>query len=138
MYIERTLEKFIIQANNQFPVLMITGARQVGKTTILKHICEDKRTYVSLDDPLVLSLAKNDPALFMQRFNSPLLIDEIQYAPPKKTVRHFKILEKLNMTIGHGGVICLCEQVLPISENASSIPLSVFMQPPCTGGHNKT
>ena len=81
MYIERTLEKFIIQANNQFPVLMITGARQVGKTTILKHICEDKRTYVSLDDPLVLSLAKNDPALFMQRFNGPLLIDEIQYAP---------------------------------------------------------
>ena len=81
MYIERTLEKFIIQASKQFPVLMVTGARQVGKTTLLKHICENKRTYVSLDDPLVLSLAKGDPALFMQRFNGPLLIDEIQYAP---------------------------------------------------------
>jgi predicted AAA+ superfamily ATPase len=81
MYIERTLEKFITQANKQFPVLMVTGARQVGKTTLLKHICEDKRTYVSLDDPLILSLAKDDPALFMQRFNGPLLIDEIQYAP---------------------------------------------------------
>jgi len=81
MYIKRTLEKFVSKASNQFPVLIVTGARQVGKTTLLRHICEKERTYVSLDDPLVLSLAKDAPALFMQRFNGPLLIDEIQYAP---------------------------------------------------------
>src|SRR3990170_1950674 len=63
------------------PVLLVTGARQVGKTTLLRHASERRRTYVSLDDPLVLRLAREDPALFMQRFPPPVLIDEIQYAP---------------------------------------------------------
>ncbi|MDA8141876.1 MAG: ATP-binding protein [Desulfobacteraceae bacterium] len=53
----------------------------MGKTTLLTHLKEEKRTYVTLDDPLLLSLAKRDPAFFMQRFPPPLLIDEIQYAP---------------------------------------------------------
>jgi hypothetical protein len=53
----------------------------VGKTTLLRHLSKDTRTYVTLDDPLVLSLAQTDPALFFQRFLPPLLIDEIQYAP---------------------------------------------------------
>ena len=81
MYIPRTAEPFINQASNQFPVLLVTGARQVGKTTILRHLSQENRTYVTLDDPLVLSLAKSEPALFMQRFPPPVLIDEIQYAP---------------------------------------------------------
>jgi len=81
MYLPRTLESFAKTAAGQFPVLLVTGARQVGKTTFLKHISEPERTYVSLDDPLVLDLAKRDPALFFQRFRPPLLIDEIQYAP---------------------------------------------------------
>jgi len=81
VYYTRTLEKYFIQASHQFPVTLVTGARQVGKTTFLQHLIRDNRTYVTLDDPLVLNLAKNDPALFMQRFPAPLLIDEIQYAP---------------------------------------------------------
>lgn len=81
MYYTRTLEKYFIEASRQFPVTLVTGARQVGKTTFLQHLAGDDRTYVTLDDPLVLNLAKNDPALFMQRFPAPLLIDEIQYAP---------------------------------------------------------
>jgi hypothetical protein len=81
MYIPRTLEAFFLKANKQLPVLLVTGARQVGKTTFLQNMREDDRTYITLDDPLVLSLAQNDPALFMQRFRPPLLIDEIQYAP---------------------------------------------------------
>ena len=80
-YIARTLEGYIRKANRQFPVLMLTGARQVGKTTILRHLSEGTRSYVSLDDPLVLDLAREDPAIFMQRFPPPALIDEIQYAP---------------------------------------------------------
>jgi predicted AAA+ superfamily ATPase len=59
----------------------MTGARQVGKTTLLQHLRKEERTYVTLDDPLVLELAKEDAALFMQRFPAPVLIDEIQYAP---------------------------------------------------------
>ena len=81
MYRYRTLEPFFRSVSNQFPVLLLTGPRQVGKTTILKHLCERERTYVTLDDPLILELAKNDPALLFQRFTPPLLIDEIQYAP---------------------------------------------------------
>jgi len=81
MYVPRTLETYAIKAAQQFPVLLITGARQVGKTTFLRHLSEPERTYVTLDDPLVLDLAKRDPALFLQRFRPPLLIDEIQYAP---------------------------------------------------------
>jgi len=81
MYITRTLESFIGTAAKQFPVLLLTGARQVGKTTFLKHLISENMTYVTLDDPLVLRLAKEDPALFFQKFIPPLLIDEIQYAP---------------------------------------------------------
>lgn len=79
MYVSRTLEAFV--ASCRFPVLMVCGARQVGKTTLLKHASQSDRTYVTLDDPLVQSLAREDPALFMQRFAPPVLIDEIQYAP---------------------------------------------------------
>jgi predicted AAA+ superfamily ATPase len=81
MYVPRTLEEFAQAASQQFPVMLVTGARQVGKTTFLQHLREAERTYVTLDDPLVLELAKRDPALFFQRFRPPLLIDEIQYAP---------------------------------------------------------
>ena len=81
MYTPRTIEGFFKKAANQFPVMLVTGARQVGKTTFLRHISQEKRAYVTLDDPLLLRLAKEDPALFMQRFPAPVLIDEIQYAP---------------------------------------------------------
>jgi len=81
MYKERTLETFFKKAASQFPVMLVTGARQVGKTTFLKHLSSEGRLYVTLDDPLVLNLARQDPALFMQRFPTPVLIDEIQYAP---------------------------------------------------------
>jgi predicted AAA+ superfamily ATPase len=81
MYSARTLEGYIRKAATQFPVLLLTGARQVGKTTLLRHLGGGERIHVCLDDPLVLSLAREDPALFMQRFPAPVLIDEIQYAP---------------------------------------------------------
>ena len=80
MYLTRTLESWFKEASRQFPVLLVTGARQVGKTTFLRRVSEPERTYVTLDDPLVLALAKSDPALLMQRFPPPVLIDEIQYA----------------------------------------------------------
>jgi len=81
MYYHRTLEACIRKISKQFPVILLSGARQVGKTTLLNELAEKKRTCVTLDDPLVLSLAKDDPALFFQRFQPPLLLDEIQYAP---------------------------------------------------------
>lgn len=81
MYIKRTLEQFIHKATKQFPVLLITGPRQVGKTTFLRHLSKKERTYVTLDDPDIATLAKREPKLFLERFAPPVLIDEIQYAP---------------------------------------------------------
>lgn len=62
-------------------MLIVTGPRQVGKTTLLKHIAEQGRGYVTLDDPLLRQLAVDEPALFLERFEVPVIIDEIQYAP---------------------------------------------------------
>lgn len=81
MYLPRTLESVVPAIAAQFPALLLTGARQVGKTTLLRRLSEGSRAYVTLDDPLILTLARTDPALFMQRFPPPVLIDEIQYAP---------------------------------------------------------
>ncbi|MDR1589213.1 MAG: AAA family ATPase, partial [Oscillospiraceae bacterium] len=81
MYIRRALEDTAKKISESFPVLLVTGPRQVGKTTLLTHLAEDGRRYVTLDDPDVRATAKRDPALFLQRYTPPLLIDEIQYAP---------------------------------------------------------
>lgn len=77
----RTLQATIRQASSVFPVLLLTGARQVGKTTLLESCAEPERRYVTLDDPQEAALARNDPALFFQRHPPPVIVDEIQYAP---------------------------------------------------------
>lgn len=78
MYINRTIQDFL--SKSQFPVLLLTGPRQVGKTTLLKHLAGKSRSYVTLDDPSILKLAKEEPKLFFDTFQPPILIDEIQYA----------------------------------------------------------
>ncbi len=81
MYLTRTIEKTIRSTAEHFPALLLIGARQVGKTTVLRQVAESDRTYVTLDDPRNLEMARSDPALFMQRYPPPVLLDEIQYAP---------------------------------------------------------
>ncbi len=81
MYLSRALESAFMDASAQFPVLLLTGPRQVGKTTLLKHLCGKERRYVTLDDLTARELANEDPALFLQRYPPPVLIDEVQYAP---------------------------------------------------------
>ena len=81
LYIQRALEEKILETSATFRVVLVTGPRQVGKTTLLKKLSSAKRSYVSLDDPSERYIAKTDPALFMQRHKPPVLIDEIQYAP---------------------------------------------------------
>lgn len=61
--------------------MLVTGPRQVGKTTMLRTLAEEKRNYVSLDNPLARSLAVNEPGLFLEKYEPPVIIDEIQYAP---------------------------------------------------------
>ena len=84
MYITRHMEKPVMELNDQYPVLLLTGPRQVGKTTMLEHLIEVEgkgRKKVSLDDLTLRELAKTDPKMFFQLYQPPLLIDEVQYAP---------------------------------------------------------
>ncbi len=90
MYIPRAMEQTVKDISASFPVLLVTGARQVGKTTMLQALRDNTRRYVTLDDPLLRQLAVSDPALFLQRFEPPVLIDEIQYAP--EILPHIKML----------------------------------------------
>lgn len=84
MYIRRAMEKRVEELAGFFPVLMICGPRQVGKTTMLKELTknwEKKVGYVTLDYPQIRALAKEEPELFLQQYAPPIIIDEIQYAP---------------------------------------------------------
>ena len=81
MYYQRTLSAVVEKATKSFKVVMITGPRQVGKSTLFDNLIEPNRTKVTLDDMDVLALAKNDPNLFFQTYQPPLLIDEVQKAP---------------------------------------------------------
>ena len=87
MYIDRAIEKVVTECTRQFRVVLVTGPRQVGKTTMLKKLAADEkrqgkhRNYVTLDNTLYRSMAKNDPKMFLQEFEPPILIDEIQYCP---------------------------------------------------------
>lgn len=79
-YIKRLLENDILENSKSFPVILVCGPRQVGKTTILNKLSNNKINYITLDDPLIRKLAKEDPALFLENNKPPLIIDEIQYA----------------------------------------------------------
>jgi predicted AAA+ superfamily ATPase len=80
MYIKRALEGTILTTTKNYPVIIVTGPRQVGKTTMLKNIANKERKYVTLDDPMERALAKSDPLTFLARHTPPVIIDEIQYA----------------------------------------------------------
>ena len=81
-YIARNLEKVVLEVTKEYPVVLVTGPRQVGKATMLQKLMEGTdRNYVSLDDLNERNLAKTDPEMFLQLHKPPILIDEVQYAP---------------------------------------------------------
>ena len=80
MYIQRHIESVLKQLMEQFPALLITGPRQVGKSTLLQHAAPEY-DYVSFDDPLLLTQAKEEPNLFVLNHTEQAILDEVQYAP---------------------------------------------------------
>ena len=81
-YIKRDLERKFLHMSSAFKTVMVTGARQVGKSTMLKHLAEGQnRTYVTMDDTQLRNFARTEPKLFLQTFQPPILIDEVQKAP---------------------------------------------------------
>ena len=148
MYISRNIKETIKNMSPLYKVLLLIGARGVGKTTLLKYLSsfkEYKYTYVSLDDLMVRNLALTDPALFLQRYNPQILIDEIQYAPQllnyiKNYVDHndingniwltssirFPVINDVNRIFGdHVGVINL--QGLSLNEINQTKDLGFFV-----------
>ena len=80
MYIRREIEDEILQGALGFPVLTITGPRQSGKTTLIKHLFPDKN-YLSLENPDNYEIARNDPRGFLNRFQDGVILDEVQRVP---------------------------------------------------------
>lgn len=79
-FIERKISQRLLDASRHFPALVLTGSRQTGKTTLLRHLFPEHH-YVSLDRPATAEQAEVDPEAFLAAHPAPLIIDEIQYAP---------------------------------------------------------
>ncbi|NLJ57250.1 MAG: ATP-binding protein, partial [Tissierellia bacterium] len=83
-YIKRAMEETFLRLSKEFAALLLTGPRQVGKTTMLQKLAQEEnigRKYVTLDDLTEREMAKNDPKMFLQIHKPPVFIDEVQYAP---------------------------------------------------------
>ena len=80
MYIKRHIEETVNSISKMFGVIMLSGSRQVGKTTLLKTVTEGIK-YVTLDDPILLAQAINEPGTFFKDSPPPIFVDEVQYAP---------------------------------------------------------
>jgi hypothetical protein len=114
-YIHRQLEKPLKEALEQFPVVLITGPRQAGKSTLLQH-CLKGVHYVTFDDVLIRQLAESDPALFLKTYEPPLIIDEIQYVP--SLLSHIKM--KVDADRGRNGQYILTgSQIFPLMKGVS-------------------
>ena len=91
MYIRRDIETTILELSKNYPVIMVCGQRQVGKSTMLNTIKGDRK-YITFDDLKAKNLAKTDPELFFDTYGYPILIDEFQKVPT--------ILEEIKKIIG--------------------------------------
>ncbi|MDE7476575.1 MAG: ATP-binding protein [Lachnospiraceae bacterium] len=78
MYIKRAIEDVVEKNGKGFKAVLVTGARQVGKSTLLKHLYSGHR-YITFDDPLLLSETKREPGLFFRNNKPPMILDEVQY-----------------------------------------------------------
>lgn len=125
-YINRIIEKTVKKVSKEFPVVMITGPRQVGKTTLLQIGKQTKElNYVSLDSLKERILAQDDPEMFLLTHEAPLIIDEFQYAPNLLSYIKIKVDEeriknlKENKKSPNGMYYLTGSQVFHAMENVS-------------------
>ena len=119
--IARTIKDLVLKAIKTKPVVLITGARQVGKSTLCGEIKKDCRyDYVSLDNLRERETAIKDPELFLSLHKAPLIIDEVQYAPKLLDVIE-SIVNKVKFEGGDnkGMYILTGSQIYSLMENVS-------------------
>ncbi len=119
--IERTIEKHILDSVSQWPVTLITGARQVGKSTLCKSIMNKLDfEYVSLDDGKERLLANKDPEMFLKLHKSPLIIDEAQYAPKLfEEIEHIVNKQKFETGNNYGMYILTGSHAYKLMDNVT-------------------
>ena len=116
MYINRGIENIIKNAINTFKVVLVTGSRQVGKSTTLEYLLsEADYEYVALDDYNELELAKRDPKLFFLNHSQKMIIDEIQYAP--ELFREIKL--KVDQSDEYGQFILTGSQTFSLMQGVT-------------------
>lgn len=96
MWIDRGLGSQVLAAARQFPALVLTGARQTGKTSLLRHLFPDA-AFVSLDLPSAAQRAEQEGDAFLTSFGEPLILDEVQYAPA--LFRYLKVVIDAQRTV---------------------------------------
>ena len=116
MYLHRSIESVLVKAINQTKVVLVTGARQTGKTTVIRNVFSDFN-YITLDDENMLILAKTDPPLFFKDQEYPLIIDEVQYA--EELFRTIKLI--VDRDPKRGQMILTGSQTHRLMEAASSM-----------------
>ncbi len=80
-YLPRALEPILKKSAREFPVVVLTGPRQAGKTTLLRHLFGESHRYISLEPPDIRAIAVSDPRGFLEAHPPPVILDEVQYAP---------------------------------------------------------
>lgn len=114
-YITRKIETELLNSIKDFPVLILTGARQTGKSTLLKHLFPDYK-YVTLDYPNIRSFAKEEPELFLEQYGKNVIIDEIQYVP--ELLQYIKIVVDETRDV-NGQFILTGSQYFPLMQGVS-------------------
>lgn len=114
-YYQREIEGSVRRLARHFPAVVVTGARQTGKTTLLTRLFSDY-SYVSLDVPAEAQLAEEDPQTFLSRHPPPLLVDKVQYAPG--LFRHLKVAIDRNREV-NGRFILTGSQKLGLMREVS-------------------
>ena len=114
MYIDRAMEEVIRKTEKGFKAVLLTGARQVGKSTLLKYIYQDRK-YISFDDPVLREETKREPGLFFRNHKPPVILDEVQYI--SELFPYIKV--ECDRTENKGGFLLTGSQQYHLMKNIS-------------------